>query len=88
MVQAVKNPPEMWETTAQSLDQENPLEKGMATTLVLLPGEFHGQRSLVIYSPWGLKKSDTIEQQHFHFTFMLAFTFHIGSSCFCMLAEI
>ena len=31
MAQAVKNPPEMWETRAQSLDQENPLEKGMAT---------------------------------------------------------
>ena len=28
----------------------------------LLPGEFHGQRSLVSYSPWGHKESDTIEQ--------------------------
>ena len=30
-------------------------------TLVFLPGEFHGQRSLVGYSPWGLKESDTTE---------------------------
>ena len=30
-------------------------------TLVLLPGEFHGQRSLVSYSPWGLKELDTTE---------------------------
>ena len=31
-------------------------------TPVLLPGEFHGQRSLVGCSPWGLKESDTTEQ--------------------------
>ena len=30
-------------------------------TLVLLPGEFHGQRSLVSYSPWGHKELDTTE---------------------------
>ena len=30
-------------------------------TPVLLPGEFHGQRSLVDYSPWGSKESDTTE---------------------------
>ena len=28
---------------------------------VFLPGEFHGQRSLVSYSPWGHKESDTTE---------------------------
>jgi len=27
-------------------------------TPVFLPGEFHGQRSLVDYSPWGHKESD------------------------------
>ena len=27
-----------------------------------LPGEFHGQRSLVHYSPWGHKESDRTEQ--------------------------
>ena len=26
------------------------------------PGEFHGQRSLVVYSPWGGKELDTTEQ--------------------------
>ena len=30
-------------------------------TPVFLSGEFHGQRSLVGYSPWGLKESDTTE---------------------------
>ena len=31
-------------------------------TPVFLPGKFHGQRSLVGYSPWGLKESDMTEQ--------------------------
>ena len=30
-------------------------------TLVFLPGEFHGQRSLAGYSPWGRKESDITE---------------------------
>ena len=34
-------------------------------TLVLLPGESHGQRSLVGYSSWGRKESDTTEWLHF-----------------------
>ena len=31
-------------------------------TPVFLPGEFHGQRSPVGYSPWGHKESDMTEQ--------------------------
>ena len=38
-------------------------------TPVFLPGESHGQRSLVGYSPRGRKESDMTEQLHFHFTF-------------------
>ena len=57
----VKHPPVMQETWVQSLDQEEPLEKEMATTPVFLPGEFHGQKNLVGYSPWGCKESDTTE---------------------------
>ena len=30
-------------------------------TPVFLPGKFHGQRSLMGYSPWGGKESDTTE---------------------------
>ena len=33
-------------------------------TPVLLTGKFNGQRSLVGYSPWGWKESDTTEQLH------------------------
>ena len=34
-------------------------------TPVFLPGESHGQRSLVGYSPRGYKESDTTERIHF-----------------------
>ena len=37
-------------------------------TPVLLPGKFHGQRSLVGCSPWGRKESDMTEQLQFHFS--------------------
>ena len=35
-------------------------------TPVLLPRKSHGLRSLVGYSPWGRKESDTTEGLHFH----------------------
>ena len=44
-----------------SLDPEDPLEKGMATTAVFLPGEFQEQRSLEDYSSRGCKELDTAE---------------------------
>ena len=46
----------------QSLGLEDPLEESMGTTLVFVPEESHGQRSLVGYSPWGHRESDTTEQ--------------------------
>ena len=45
-------------TQVQSLGQEDPLEKGMQPTPAFLPGEFHGQRILAGYSPWGPKESE------------------------------
>ena len=44
------------ETCIHSLGQEDPLEKGMATPSSIPAGEYHGQRSLVGYSPWGCKE--------------------------------
>ena len=35
---------------------------------VLLPGKYHGWRSLVGCSPWGREELDTTEQLHFHFS--------------------
>ena len=52
----------MQETWVRFLGQEDPLEQEMATTPVFLPGEAHGQRCLVGYSPWGLKELDTTEK--------------------------
>ena len=37
-------------------------------TPVLLPGNSHGQRSLVDCSPWGREESDRTERLHFHFS--------------------
>ena len=39
--------------------------EGNGNPLQYLPGEFHGQRSLVGYSLWGCKASDMTEQLHF-----------------------
>ena len=44
------------------LGQEDPLEEEWQPTPVFLPGESHGQRSLVGYSPKGHKESDTTER--------------------------
>ena len=33
---------------------------------VFLPGKFHGQKSLAVYSPWGQKESDMTESTHTH----------------------
>ena len=47
---------EAQETQAQSLGQEEPLEKEMATNSSILARKSHGQRSLMGYNPWGLKR--------------------------------
>ena len=62
MVQTVKNSPVMQETQVRSLGQEDPLEKERLPTPVFLPGEFHGQSSLVSYNPWGHKESYMAER--------------------------
>ena len=58
--QMVKNPPAMWETWVPSLSWEDPLEKGVATHSSILAWRIP-QRSLVGYSLWGHKESDTTE---------------------------
>ena len=66
VAQMVKNLPAMWKTQVRFLGQEDPLEKEMANHSMLLPREFHGQRSLAGYSPWGCKELDMTEQLHLH----------------------
>ena len=39
------------EKQIQSLGWEDPLEESMKPTVVVIPGESHGQRNLVAYCP-------------------------------------
>ena len=49
MAQMVKNLPAMWETGFETWIGKIPWRRELQPTLVFLPGEFHGQRSLVGY---------------------------------------
>ena len=49
----------MQEMQVRSLGQEDLLEEKWQLDPVFLPVESQGQRSLVGYSLWGLKESDT-----------------------------
>ena len=70
MVLVVKNPP------ANAGDVKRcgfnfwvgkiPWRRACQTTLVFWPGESHGQRSLVGYSPQGCKELDTLKQLSIH----------------------
>ena len=68
MAQMVKHLSTMQETQVQFLGREDPWRRKWQSTPVLLPGKPHGWRSLVAYSPWGRKESDTTERLHFHFS--------------------
>ena len=46
---------ESWDTQVRLLGWEDPLEDKIEPT----PVKFHGQRSLVDYSPWGCNDMDT-----------------------------
>ena len=51
-----KSPPAIQETLevlARSLGRVDPLEEGVTAHSRILPGESHGRRSLVGFSPWG-----------------------------------
>ena len=48
-----------------------PWRRKWQPTLVFLPGESHGLRSLVGYSPQGSKELDRTERLHFHFHGMM-----------------
>ena len=62
MAQTVKNLPAMQETQFDSWFGKIPWRREWLPTPAVLSGEFHGQRSLLGYSSWGLKESDMTEQ--------------------------
>ena len=51
-----------------SFPSDNMRRRQWHPTPVLLPGNSHGQRSLVDCSPWGREESDTTERLHFPFS--------------------
>ena len=58
---------ETQETWLRSLGQEDAFGRSWQPTPMFLSGKFHGQRSLVGYSPCGLKESDITEHTHSFF---------------------
>ena len=58
---AVKNWPTMQESGFNPWVGNIPWKRAWEPNPVILPGKSHGQRSLVDYSSWGRKESDTTE---------------------------
>ena len=61
VAQTVKCLPKMRETRVQPLGRKISWRRKWQPTPVLVPEEFHGQRSLAVYRPWGRKEWDTAE---------------------------
>ena len=59
-----------------------PWRREWLPTPVFLPGEFHGQRSLVDYNPWSCKESDTTEWLTLHFSLGEKLTFMMPGGAF------
>ena len=59
-----------------------PWRRKWQPTPVFMPGKSHGLRSLVGYSPWGRKESDTTEQLHFSLSLSDIFTVYKNNSIF------
>ena len=62
MAQTVNNLPEMWETWVQSLGQEGPLDKEMATHSNILAWRIPWTEELGGLQPMGHKELDTTER--------------------------
>ena len=70
VAQMVKHLPAMQETWVGKI----PWRRKWQSTPAVLPGKSHGWRSLIGYSPWGRKESDTTEWLHFIFLYGLCKT--------------
>ena len=57
VAQMVNNLPATQETRVLSLGQEDPLGREWQPTLVFLPGESYGKKSLEGYNSWSRKES-------------------------------
>ena len=70
MAQMVKNLPALQETRLNPWVRKIPWRRKGEPIPVFLPVEFHGQRSLAGYSPWGCKGLDTTEEKIFSLLFL------------------
>ena len=77
--QLVKNPPQCGRPGFDLWFGKIPWRRERLPSLVFLPGESHGQRSLVSYSPWYHQESDTTER--------LTLSTHRGLSLACGLVS-
>ena len=77
VAQRLKRLPPVWETLVWSLVRRVPWRRKWWPTPVFLPGESHGQRSLVGYTPQVRKESDMTERLHFHFHYYYYFVHSI-----------
>ena len=68
VAQMVKNLPAVQRPGFDPWVGKTPWRRKWLPTLVFLPRESHGQRSLAVYSPWSLKMSDTTEWLSLQFT--------------------
>ena len=66
VAQMVKNLPARQETQVDPWVRKPPWRRAWQPPPVFLPGEPHGQWSLVGYSPWGRKESDMTERLRAH----------------------
>ena len=75
----VKNLPEMQETQVHTWVMKM---RKMQPTSVFLPGEFHGQRTLEVYSPWGRKESDKNQWLKFSIYFLRSYNKYVSQEIF------
>ena len=68
LAQMVKNLPVIRRPGFNPWVGKIPWRREWQSTPVFFPGESHGQRSLVGYSPWGCKESDTNKQLKLSFS--------------------
>ena len=71
VAQMVKNLPAMGRPGFNSWVGNNPWRREWQPTSVFLPGELHGQRSLVGYSPWVPKSQTRLSDCHTHISVRL-----------------
>ena len=76
----VKNPPANSGDISDPWVRKIPWRRKWLPTPVSLPGELHGERSLVDYSRWGYKQSNITEQLtvSLHFTGDINTTLHFS----------